>query len=388
MNRRLLVGIVIIALAFTGVALAFSSPPAERGDASQGLTLAQTDEIDRTIFRIEVYENGDARWTVENRREIPADAEDEIEEFETFAERFVEEETETFANFRQRAAQLTQEGETVTGREMNATTFNRTARYSELNQEGILEMSFRWEGFAEVEGDRIVVSDVFDGGFVILEDQRLRFEHGKGLRFETVTEEYPPDRVEGEDSPGEWIEWDGPQEFTSGNPEIVFVSAEIADDGTSGTADDDTPGDDGAEDSDGEASGMMAPILLALLLIVSVGSGALWYTLRTRNGTSDAPKSPTQQADPEGAAGPPLREQQLLSDEDRIIKLLEDNDGRMRQVSIVEETEWSKSKVSMLLSEMEEDGEISKLRVGRENIISLAGQEPAAASSPFEDEES
>jgi len=75
-----------------------------------------------------------------------------------------------------------------------------------------------------------------------------------------------------------------------------------------------------------------------------------------------------------------------LDDEDRVIKLLEDNGGRMKQVDIVETTEWSKSKVSMLLSDMEEAGDISKLRVGRENIISLAGEEPDAAGSPFDEE--
>jgi uncharacterized membrane protein len=58
----------------------------------------------------------------------------------------------------------------------------------------------------------------------------------------------------------------------------------------------------------------------------------------------------------------------------------------MKQVEIVERTDWSKSKVSMLLSDIEEDGEITKLRVGRENIVSLSGEEPDAASSPFEDE--
>ena len=76
----------------------------------------------------------------------------------------------------------------------------------------------------------------------------------------------------------------------------------------------------------------------------------------------------------------------MLSDEDRVRALLEDNGGRMKQVKIVDETEWSKSKVSMLLSDMEDEGDISKLRVGRENIISLAGQEPEAAGSPFEEE--
>jgi uncharacterized membrane protein len=57
----------------------------------------------------------------------------------------------------------------------------------------------------------------------------------------------------------------------------------------------------------------------------------------------------------------------------------------MKQVDIVEETEWSKSKVSMLLSEMEEADQISKLRLGRENVISIAGEEPDAAGSPFEE---
>jgi uncharacterized membrane protein len=58
----------------------------------------------------------------------------------------------------------------------------------------------------------------------------------------------------------------------------------------------------------------------------------------------------------------------------------------MKQVNIVEHTDWSKSKVSMLLSDMEETGTISKLRVGRENIISLAGHEPDATKSPFDEE--
>jgi predicted transcriptional regulator len=57
----------------------------------------------------------------------------------------------------------------------------------------------------------------------------------------------------------------------------------------------------------------------------------------------------------------------------------------MHQVDIVDETDWSKSKVSMLLWDMEDEGTISKLRVGRENIVSLAGHEPDAAGSPFED---
>jgi uncharacterized membrane protein len=83
-------------------------------------------------------------------------------------------------------------------------------------------------------------------------------------------------------------------------------------------------------------------------------------------------------------AEPAVSDEELLTDEARVKKLLRENGGRMKQVNIVDETGWSKSKVSMLLSEMEEDGEISKLRVGRENIISLDGHEPDAAGSPLD----
>jgi hypothetical protein len=84
---------------------------------------------------------------------------------------------------------------------------------------------------------------------------------------------------------------------------------------------------------------------------------------------------------------PSVTDEELLADDDRVVRMLREHGGRMKQVKIVEETGWSKSKVSMLLSDMEEDDTISKLRVGRENVISLAGHEPEAAGSPFDDEE-
>ena len=68
-----------------------------------------------------------------------------------------------------------------------------------------------------------------------------------------------------------------------------------------------------------------------------------------------------------------------LTDEERVVELLESNGGRLRQTRIVERTDWSKSKVSMLLSEMEADGRLHKLRVGRENVVSLPGSEPIVA---------
>jgi hypothetical protein len=61
----------------------------------------------------------------------------------------------------------------------------------------------------------------------------------------------------------------------------------------------------------------------------------------------------------------------LLSDEERVERLLERNGGRMKQATIVRETGWSDAKVSQLLSAMADADRVEKLRLGRENLISL-----------------
>ncbi len=43
----------------------------------------------------------------------------------------------------------------------------------------------------------------------------------------------------------------------------------------------------------------------------------------------------------------------------------------MRQAAIVSETGWSDAKVSQLLSSMADEDRVEKLRLGRENLISL-----------------
>lgn len=64
---------------------------------------------------------------------------------------------------------------------------------------------------------------------------------------------------------------------------------------------------------------------------------------------------------------------EFLTDEDRVIRLLESNGGQVRQLDIVEQTEWSKSKVSRLLSRMHDNDQIEKISMGRENLIALPG---------------
>lgn len=73
----------------------------------------------------------------------------------------------------------------------------------------------------------------------------------------------------------------------------------------------------------------------------------------------------------------------VLTKEERIIQLLNEQGGRMRQSNIVEEGDWSKSTVSRIISEMESDGDLIKIDVGQENLITLPGFEPKNSKSPL-----
>ncbi|MFB6303747.1 MAG: helix-turn-helix domain-containing protein [Haloferacaceae archaeon] len=64
------------------------------------------------------------------------------------------------------------------------------------------------------------------------------------------------------------------------------------------------------------------------------------------------------------------------TDEERVLALLRERGGRVRQSDVVEATDWSKAKVSRLLSSMADEGRIRKVNVGRGNVIELPDDGP------------
>lgn len=120
-------------------------------------------------------------------------------------------------------------------------------------------------------------------------------------------------------------------------------------------------------------------LLLALLAVgVAVGGAARrgWIDVPYVDGVKGrvnavrtANPATAERTDGAGASRP-------LTDNERVEQIVEAHGGQVRQSEIVEETGWSKAKVSRVLSRMEDDGEIAKIRIGRENLICLPGHEP------------
>ena len=401
MNRPGFVGLVILAtvvvVAGTGGPLAVANAtgaPTDGPTETQSVTgvnspteptaTLQTQEFDTTTFEIEVYENGTATWTF--RYEQRLNDSDE-ESFESFAEEFESEETELYQSFRDQTDNLTRIGAEETDREMEARDFNRTAYVDRggLNPTGVVEMSFTWDGFATTDDGSVVVGDVFNGIY-LYPDQRIVIQAGGDLVIESISPDgaqYTASQLDAADE----VTWEGEREFLDGYPRVVFADPAVSSSESDGVF---------SIVTDGDRS--LALSVIALLFAIGIAGAILWYrfggdrTDETIETPADADGSPPGSASGDATSdessdsvGAPLAEEELLTDEDRVVDLIRDNGGRMKQVNIVEETGWSKSKVSMLLSDMEDDGTISKLRVGRENIISLEGFEPEATKSPFEE---
>jgi hypothetical protein len=409
-SRLVVVGLVLSLVVAGSVAIDSDPRPAAAQVEATDTSTAQ--EFDSTTFVVTTHENGSATFTIRYERRLANDS--EREQFETYAQRFENDNTELYANFQTRANSLTAAGRNATGRDMQATNFRRDARVEErFNTLGILELSFQWSAFGVVRDDgRVVVGDVFDGGIYLGPNQALVFEHGTDLRFASVD---PDGATSGETlAESDSVTWQGERDFSDERPRATFEPASAPATTTPGSttsAGDGGDGGDGGTTNPGDAAsdglGMLPMIALALVAVLVAAFAYREYggDLVTTDDddtaggaatstTTDAPGPGTSGTTTEagGTAGanatePAVADEELLTDEDRVVSLLEDHGGRMRQVNIVDETGWSKSKVSMLLSDMEDDDIVSKLRVGRENIVSLDGHEPDVAGSPFDDDD-
>lgn len=354
--------------------------PADRDAAARGASgIAAAQEFDNAEFELLVHENGSTRWTFRYKRALANET--ERDHFEGYAERFNSEETDFYQEFVGQAQRLVRLGSEATGRDMRARGFSREARIGPFGNQGIVEMSFVWTNFAVVRDDgTAAVGDVFEGGALdgavyLGPNQQLTIQTGEGLTFQSVQPD--PDSMDGDSlEASDSVTWAGEREFDDGRPSAVLTT--------------------GSASSDSLPS-LPPAVIGAVLVLLGVAAAVAWRFggvpgsgsgsgSRSGPGSTPTPGAGSGASRGGGTGGtsspePAVSDEELLADDDRVLRLLESNGGRMRQVSIVEETDWSKSKVSMLLSEMEEKGKVSKLRIGRENIVSLAGHEPDTGRS-------
>ena len=323
----------------TGATDGSAASSAAIGDSATGLSTAsaaaQTETggvtPDTVVMDVTVHENGTASWEVVYRTRL--DDPETTAAFDSLQSDVENNSTRYSDQFARRMTDTIASAEQATGRNMSGENFDVRAETRQFPQRyGVVVYSFRWTGFAAVSGDEIRIGDALSG-LPLDEKTRLLISWPEEYEATTIRPEPDQDRSTA-------AVWTGPMEFASNEPRIVISPPGLG-----------TP----------DVPWAMVAVALGALAFVGGGLAGGWWLYRRRNGDAD-----------ERADHPP---EDLLSNEERVIRLLERQGGRVKQKAIVDELGWTEAKTSQVVGSLREEGKIESFRLGRENVLALPQEE-------------
>ncbi|UCH32428.1 MAG: hypothetical protein JSV05_03350 [Candidatus Bathyarchaeota archaeon] len=265
-------------------------------------------------YAIEVGSDGLAKWTIQ--------CSSVLQSFETFISN---------------VQSLVSEARIETGRNMSAARFAMTTNVS--GSYTIVKYQFQWTMFAINETDRIKIGDVFEvAGLFLFGEGIVNIVHPAGYTVESVVpKEHEASTLT--------LTWWGIADFKSGEPKITLVQKKPL--------------------TFLELLQQNIFSVIGIIVLVGAGSGSLYF-FRTKKHRKEIEKAGSQRLmEAIGAEG----------DEERIVSLLRNAGGQLRQSAIANQCRFSKSKTSILLSKMEGEGKVKRIERGRQKIVALIGKE-------------
>jgi uncharacterized membrane protein len=195
---------------------------------------------------------------------------------------------------------------------------------------GIIRYSFEWKKFSRVESEKIFIGDIFSEGMLLSSDNVLIIKIPED--YEVVSTSPNFDKRD-----GNRLIWDGTlyRSFGKGEPALVLSRP-------------------------ANSTGIW--LMLGILAALTVGSSMIFLRKRWAVSSETESKDITPL--------PALTEEDLQYEE-LIERILIKSGGQAYQSDIVKEIGFSKSKISLVLAKMKEDGRILKIKKGKENLIRL-----------------
>ena len=349
------------AVSTDGTATSTAAQPIAQTTGAGGPLAAEGVTEPTTTFEVALQPDRSADWTVTVTYDLQTD--DQQAAFDELATAY-QDGTATVGPTASLYENLAAQADEATGREMEIEDQSYDA--VRRGTTGRLELSFTWTAFLAAEEERLVFNDVLStpsGTWLstLGENQVLRITTPRGYAITSASEPFADNTVEIE----------GPRRFDSDDHiRIIFEESVFG---------------AGALRFVGVAV-ILAAMIIGVALLLNRSDRAVRERVLPGNGDDAA--APTATTEEPVDTDPPEEDLSLLADDERVERLLERNGGRMRQAAIVEETNWSDAKVSQLLSSMADADRVSKLRIGRENLITLPGVDATGGGGDSSDEES
>ncbi|MFB6228468.1 MAG: helix-turn-helix transcriptional regulator [Halobacteriales archaeon] len=325
-------------------------------------------ETDNTVTRIEAFENGSARWTVRIRTRL--DTDQRVEDYTAFQRQFRNNVTRYLGPFHNRMEGVVADAGNATGRQMRATNFTASTSVQEVPRRwGVVTYEFMWTNFAAKENGQVTVGDTFQGGFFIANNDTLQVVAPDGHEI-TRADPDPDSRENG------MVTWNGREDFGDAQPRVVFTPMAEGTDGTIPATTSDAP----STGSGSLLENIGGPAVVGTVVVILLGlGGAVAYG--RRNNEAGGPAGPAEgdkrrtgtpsATDDEISSDAQGSQETVLTDDERVLELLEANGGRMRQAAIAETFDWSASKTSRVIGRMADEESVEKLQLGRENLVAL-----------------
>lgn len=283
---------------------------------------------DGVILSVDVYENGTAGWQIEFRTRL--DDRDDRAEFAHLQQKLESGSAASSGGFYDRIRETITAAEETTGREMAGENFDVRTTVRHIPREyGVVVYSFQWEGFATGTEQGLQAGDALEG-FFLSSGERLVISWPDGYELDNV-EPTPDAQRDGA------VVWRGPTTFGSGGPQLTLTEQ-------------------------GWPGARAVPVALAAAVVVLAG---IAWTLRGRVGVPMGSLRARLFDDGDDEAA-------LLSNEERVVQLLDERGGRVKQQEVADELGWTEAKTSYVVSNLREEEWIRSFRVGRENVLSLA----------------
>lgn len=271
---------------------------------------------DHYEYTVQIRSDGSAYWSIEQYSAVDA-------------------EVYTWQDLQQILSVILDSAKADTGRNMDVDLNSIQINTSIFAQSKTTDYSFVWRNFSIIEGNKIQFGDSFQATYFLTQlfgNASIQITYPENYAVESV---YPTPNERNDQT--HTLTWNTMHNLINDDTEIILAANPSINDATTQTV---------------------------LLLVTAGGLVAVifvFFTFRRK-----------KRRNKQFPLGTLQTQVMLQTEEDKILNLLETQGGTMRQSEITRQLHFSKAKTSQLLSQLENEGELTRYKKGRDKIVTIA----------------